>query len=239
MAAEQEPTKRSTGRTQPARADGLLDLNVLPQRHRRPRLRWASVAPWLSLLGLLVLVYPTFQWFLATNQAYGAVAREVGHLQATQIALQAPSGTEAAMSTQISSVQDQAQQLRAAASMVNIQNVAWGQTVNFILGNAPAGLTVIGVAQNGDTLAVTGDASTYQVPLAYAQRLQASERFVSVTVAVINRKPTAMPTTAPASTTEENLTASPTPEAPFTFTMSIVTESSNLPTPVAEDSNAN
>jgi hypothetical protein len=209
----------------------MLDLNVLPQRYRRPRLRWAAVAPWLSFLGLLVVAYPIFQWFLSANGVFNAVAGDLVHQQATQSALAAPSGTEAALSAQIASANDQTEQLRSAARSVDIQQIL------FALDQAPTGAVISAVDQNETTLILTGGASTYLVPLEFARRLRGSGRFVSVQVAVIRRNPDLTPV--PASGGAASPAASATPaSSPFTFRMTLVTASSNMPTLIPEATRA-
>jgi hypothetical protein len=230
MGIEEEPTRRSTERSRPARADGLLDINVLPQRHRKARLRWASVAPWLSLLGLIILVYPTFQWFVATNDEFGLVARDLAHMRSTQIALQTPSGTESALSTQIASVNDQTQGIRAAADSLNLQQIAWGETIQRALDLAPLGVDVSSVVQTEDQVEITGLASSYQIPLAYAQRLKDSGRFSDVSVSVVSRNPEASPTPSSASPTPSTSAGQPS----FTFRLSLLLPTSNAATPTPE-----
>lgn len=236
MGIEDKETRRSVARGHPARTDGLLDLNVLPQRHRRPRLRWAAAAPWLSLLGLIILLYPIFQWFTTTNQAFNLVARNLDRQSATQIAMRAPSGTEAALSTQIAQARDQAEALASVAETVNLQQVAWGDTLQFALDQAPAGATVLSVEQEDDNLVLSGDASTYQVPLAYAQRLRDSGRFLAVSVNVISRIPETSPT--PAATPTESAGGSTAAAGPFTFRLTLQTTASNVSTPVPEATDA-
>ena len=236
MGIEEQGTRRPEARRTPARAAGLLDLNVLPQRHRRPKLRWASVAPWLSLLGLLILVYPTFQWFTTTNQAFNLVARNLDHQSATQSALRTPSGTEAALSTQITEARDRASQLESAAGSVNIQQVAWGDTLGFLLDQAPVGVTLFAINQEDDTLVLTGNASTYQVPLAYAQRLRDTGRFLSVSVSVISRNAETSPTPASAATATPGVASAQ--ERPFTFRLTLQTAASNVSTPAPEATDA-
>ncbi len=237
MGFEQDPTKQAGNRRRQARDPDMLDLNVLPQRYRRPRLRWAAVAPWLSFLGLLVVAYPIFQWFLSANGVFNAVAGDLVHQQATQSALAAPSGTEAALSAQIASANDQTEQLRSAARSVDIQQIAWGSTILFALDQAPTGAVISAVDQNETTLILTGGASTYLVPLEFARRLRGSGRFVSVQVAVIRRNPDLTPV--PASGGAASPAASATPaSSPFTFRMTLVTASSNMPTLIPEATRA-
>jgi hypothetical protein len=243
MANEQQHGRERSTSGRDFERDGALDLNVLPPRYRRSRLRWADVAPWLSLLGLIILVWPTFQWFLTTNQAFGDVARQLDHQRATQMALETPSGTEAALRSEIADVQGETDRLQSAMQSVDLQKVAWGNEIRYVLDQAPAGALVSQVSEGGSGLVLNGQATTYPVALVYAQRLQDSGRFVSVQIDVISQaaEPSPTPTTVPARTARSS-TPSPTtvPEVahPFAFTITLSIAESNQPTPTEEATSA-
>lgn len=241
---DEQVSNQGADRTDRAsRRASMLDLNVLPPRYRRPRLHWANVAPWLSLLGLIILVYPTFQWFLTTNRAFGDVARQLDHQRATQMALETPSGTEAALRSEIADVQGETDRLQSAMQSVDLQKVAWGDEMRYVLDQAPAGALVSQVREQGSGLVLNGQATTYPVALVYAQRLQDSGRFVSVQIDVISQamETSPTPTTVPARTARSS-TPSPTapPEVahPFAFTITLSIAESNQPTPTEEATSA-
>jgi Tfp pilus assembly protein PilN len=189
---------------------GKLDLNILPERYRQPRLRWASVAPWLSLLGMAALVYYTFNWFSASNQTYETVVRRLAHQQGTLAALEAPSGTQAALAGSVATLQAQTQNLRAASSSLNLQQVAWGEQLQFALSLAPSSATIDRIEQNGRQIVLTGSADDYSVALDYARKLEAAGGYAAVEVELISVLPQASPT--PAATPSRSRTAkTPTP----------------------------
>jgi Tfp pilus assembly protein PilN len=243
MSDEQESNQRPVRTDRGSRRASMLDLNVLPSRYRRPRLRWAAVAPWLSLLGLIILVYPIFQWFLTTNQGFSFVARDLDHQRATQILLETPSGTEAALRSEIAEVQAETDRLQSAVQSIDLQKVAWGDVIRYVIGQAPGGALVTQVSGQGSGLVLNGQATTYPIALVYAQRLKDSGRFVSVQVDVISQTPetSPTPTAVPTRTTRASTPASsnaPEAQHPFAFTITLTMAQSNQITPTPEANSA-
>lgn len=214
------------GRRQP----GLLDLNVLPQRYRRRRLAWASVAPWIALAGMLALVVPTYRWFSTTNETFNQIAGNLARQQATLVSMKGPSGTEEALQTQVAQVMDQAHAYQSLTRDVNLQQVAWGPTISGVLTKMPPGLEVDSIAQSGAVLTLDGTAFAYQLPLDYARTLDASGKFQSVQVKIIQR----------VNPTSTSLGPTPTPvsSGTFAFEITLVLPASNLSTPTPEATHA-
>ncbi len=245
MGLDQDPTRTSKSRSVPERRADLLDFNVLPRRLRRPRVTWRAVAPWLSLLVLVGVVYPLFTWFAAANAEFDRTSNQLFHLQSTLTAGQAPSGTEAALETMIADVEEQTSQLNLAAQGVDIQQIAWGETIRFALGQAPAGANITHVDQATDTLTLSGTAQSYRIPLEYGRMLEATGRFLSVRVDIISLVPKTSPTAAATATparTSGSSTPTPALEAPgeplYLFQLTIVVRASNVITPIPEATDA-
>jgi Tfp pilus assembly protein PilN len=192
---------------------------------------------------LIILVYPTFQWFLTTNQGFGDVARELDHQRATQMALETPSGTEAALRSEITDVRAETDRLQSAMQSIDLQQVAWGEEIRQILELAPGGALVSQVSEQGSGLVVSGQATDYPIALVYAQRLQESGRFILVQVDVISQASETSPTPTPAPTrTARASTPAPTTVTevahPFAFTITLSIAESNQPTPTEEATSA-
>lgn len=212
------------------RRSSLLDMDVLPQRYRRRRLTWGAVAPWIALAGMMALVFPTFQWFSSTNDNYNQVARNLTRQQATLASVKNPSGTEAALQTQVAHVMNQAQAYHSLTQDIDLQQVAWGPTIRGVLAKTPPGLEVDDIAQSGTVLTLNGRAFAYQQPLDYARALETSGQFDSVQVKIIQRvEPT------PAS-----LGPTPTPGSSelYGFEITLALPASNLATPTPEATHA-
>lgn len=236
QAAPQTPIQRP-----PARTAGLVSLDVLPARYRRSRPPWSTIAAWLALVALLALLYPTAQWFAAARDEFDLASRHLAEQQETLTAGAAPSGTEAALQTQIAALQDQTGKLNQAAESVSLQQVAWGETIQFALSLAPEGSAINQIDQTADSLELTGTAQAYDQALGYARRLEATGRFATVQVEIISHLVESTPTAAPtAGRTARTPTPTATPAASglFGFRITLTTRLSNLATPLPEVTDA-
>jgi hypothetical protein len=196
-------------------------------------------------LVLVGIVYPLFTWFAAADAEFDRTSNQLSQLQSTLTAGQAPSGTEAALETKIADVEHQTSQLKLAAQNVNIQQIGWGETIRFALDLAPAGAGVTHVDQATDTLTLSGTAQSYQIPLDYGRKLEATGRFLSIRVDIISLGPETSPTAAATATparTSGSSTPTPAPEAPgeppYLFQLTIVARASNVITPIPEATDA-
>lgn len=191
----------------PAPVEGLLDINLLPDRYRR---RWpapATVLAWLvavALLGALVLSYRTYRSAHLEYQEQRA-----GH-EAAQQQLEAEDSLAEdlnALRADIEAAQQEAATLQRSANALAIQEISWGTTLSSILELAPDGLDVNSVGQSEDTVGLQGTAEAYYLPLVYAAALSNSHPEALVTVQEIHvlvpqaeQEPTPTPSEAETST---------------------------------------
>ncbi len=170
----------------PTPVEGLLDINLLPDRYRP---RWpapATVLAWLVAVALLVSLFLSYRTYRSAVLEYEA---QRAALEAAQQQLEAEDSLAAeleALRADIEAAQQQAAALQRSADALAVQEIGWGTTLNSILSLAPDGLEVTSVVQSEDTVALQGTAEAYYLPLAYAAALRDSHPQPLVTVQEIH-----------------------------------------------------
>lgn len=217
----QEPEER-----RPAKLQATVDLNLLPERHRRQWPSPSTVLSWalmLLLLGALYYSYPTFKAASAHYQD------QVAALEAAENEVRAPTPFEeqvSALRADIEAEQERAQTLRASRRSLVIQQIAWGATLIEFVNAAPPGLEITSVSQEQISLRFAGIADEYHLPLQYAATLRTLAGDASVRVEAIRVQqppaetddaatPTPQPTEEGESTEEEVV------EISYSFTITV------------------
>ncbi|MCJ7677868.1 MAG: PilN domain-containing protein [Anaerolineales bacterium] len=214
-------TKPDISRSKPRHRG--LDLNLLPERHRRRRITTLDALLWLLLLSLLALLIPAFQWYTQASTGYRTLADESARLQ-EQATQSAPSAAELeALSARLEDTLTRAGELEAALSSIGIRNTFWAEILTVLVSETPEGIELTGVADQGDGVLVEGLSLDETLPLLMAARLEASGVFQDVRVEAIDRitldeqgEPvvTPTPTRARATPTPTRARATPTPMTP-------------------------
>ena len=171
----------------PERVEGLLNINVLPERYQPRRVAFTTVLAWLIFVALVGLLYLSTQRF---QQGTQALAEQRVRFAAAQEALQAaevqPAEIEA-LQNEISALQEQAGELAEAVELVNIQRVQWGSQLAGIVLAAPDGLRLNTISQEGEQVTLSGMAEQYGLPLAYRDSLMDNPDLSNVVLLSIAR----------------------------------------------------
>lgn len=185
-----DPAKKRSGRA--GRVE-LLDLNLLPARHRPRRLSLADIAPWVASLGLALLVLPIFNRFQEVNRSYQALQFELASQQRILAGeSEAQKGIEA-MESELNAVQLELDALAASYETFRIQDVAWNSVLSAVAAELPHDTSLIRIDQNGSQIRVRGESAEHQLVLVYSDRLAALPDVIDISIVRIER------TTAPPS----------------------------------------
>ena len=171
----------------PNKVDGLLDINVLPDRYQRRRISFTTIFAWLLFVALVGLLYLSFQRF---QQGTRTLAEQRLRFQTVQEALDAAEAQPAEieqLQTDIDTLQERPSVLEAALAMVNIQPVQWGSLLAEIVLAAPDDVRITTLSQNADLVNIVGVADEYDQPLAYRDDLKAQGMLFEVRLVSITR----------------------------------------------------
>lgn len=213
----------------PARMEGMVDLNLLPQRYRRRWPRPSTVLAWLLMFVLLGALFYSYQAFERANRHYAEQRTDLTSAREELEASDPVSEQIAQLRAEIEAERQRAQALERAAAALDIQDIAWGSTLQDVLQAAPDGLTVDAVREDRGAVSLSGTADEYHAPLAYAAALRELTPGATVTVESIDLAPadeeaeaTAAPTATPSP--DESPTEVPAdPEAErYVYTIRVV-----------------
>jgi hypothetical protein len=171
----------------PQRVEGLIDVNLLPRRYERARLRMSTVLAWLALIALIGLLVPSYQQWQAASTQLTARRAAFAQVQAEMAAINPDEQARANLQAQIDDAQARATDLRSAAVAIAIQDVQWGSTLAAIRGEVIDGLRLTSIHVTAGAVEINGDARAYSLPLAYADALRQNGDYLGVIVGSISK----------------------------------------------------
>lgn len=171
----------------PRREGSLLDLNLLPARHRRRPIQLADIAPAVAMLGLLVLLVPVFGRFQEANQHF---VRTQNELAAQQRILEGRGELQSRVDRMEADLEEQTEQanaLRSSQETTRIQAVAWSEYLSAISLAVPDGVEIVRIEHNGSQIRLIGQSDLHRNVFAYHDRLAELDAVESVLIDRIDR----------------------------------------------------
>lgn len=181
------PVKGSEADAQRARRTDLLDLNLLPARHRQRRLSLRDIAPALAGLGLLLLLLPVIDRIQEVNRSYQLIQSELTN---QQLILEGRSELQQQVNrveTELELVRDELNGLMASYESFRLQDVAWNSSLSSVAAALPRASDLVRIDQSGPLVRVQGESAEYQLVLVYAERLAELPQVISVSIERIDR----------------------------------------------------
>lgn len=198
----------------------LLDLNILPERYRRKKIKPLMVLPWVLWIALIGLVYPMIMNLIQAQGTFQETKTEFLTTQATVEAYQPLTAELDALQAQIDEANQTVDNIKSSYQDIHIDSRHWSEILTLIKENTPQGTELTNVIQNGDQIAVEGYAKSYQMVLDMDGLLKKVEAFSKVELQAINRVVSKEPTPIPPETGEESPVV-PTPTFVYSFRFSI------------------
>lgn len=197
-----------------------VDLNILPEAMRRPKmeltapsLAGSGLTFWLTaLLAALLLVY--FYQFLGRTQVELDQKRVAQRVVDAEIARRRALPAEAEkLRTTLSQTQQLSIALDEDFQMLVMGQIFWAQVLENIQAATPPGVEVSGVVQKGNQVVISGFSDIQNNVTQFAANLKKQPRFASAAVQSLSEKPTPQPTETPLPTATPVPTATPAPTA--------------------------
>jgi len=187
-----EHSRKTTGEPaardhKPARAEGLLNLNVLPERHRPRRLNWPTLAAWGLVVLLVSLLYPSYLQFEQAGRALDNQRADLAQVRLDLTAAQALPQQQERLNAEIILAEANLADLEQALHQLSIQTVSWGPVLEQAVALAPDGISLEQVRQSAGEVSLVGVSRSYPLPLAYAEALRTAQLFDGVSVQSIDR----------------------------------------------------
>lgn len=197
----------------------VLDINILPDRYRRKKIRLLSILPWLLLAILLALLYPAVfqalqaeEEFQESSQAYQAIQATVENYTSLENEIET-------LESDLEAANQQLESFSASYSDFQLQSTNRSEQLDLILSAKPPGITLGNLVQQGGEIILEGSADAYQLPLEMVETLQSLERFSIVELNAIQVVISEQAGSTPVPSEEEQ--PPPTPTAVYTFQISI------------------
>ena len=160
----------------------MLDLNILPARYRRRRFSIRTVRLWITMLGFVGLIYPSYMIY---NEADVALRRQESKLAGIQQVLDEYEPLVAekdAVLAQIEDVRVQSFEIKSFAENAVIQDIVWSEILESIVSTIPQGIELVSVNQRDAELLIVGLAEDRRLPPAFMDDLVDLDLFVDARI---------------------------------------------------------
>lgn len=197
---------------------GLFDLNILPQRYRRKRIKLAVVGMWLLFLVLLGLLYPSGIMALKAQAFFNQSKIELAQVQTTLDSYQSVANELEELEAEIEGMYQFRDEIIESYQGIDFQSTKWSGTLFLVDENAPEGITWTLISQQGNEIRLDGVSQNYSTILELVDILQNLDEIQSVQIdtidqVIIEESGAVMPEGG------EDTQALPTPYSSYTFTI--------------------
>lgn len=171
----------------PRRDGSLLDLNLLPARHRRRPIQLADVAPLLATLGLLILLAPVISRFQEANQSFQRTQSELASQEQILEGRGELQSRVDQMEADLQQLTERVSAMRSSQETFQIQAVAWNEPLASIKRAVPAGTGIVRIEHHGGQIRLVGESDTHRAVFDYLKNLTGVEGVQSITIDRIER----------------------------------------------------
>ncbi len=199
----------------------LFDINILPERYRRRKVRLIGVVPWLAFIVLLLALYPSILVAMQAQVDFSLARERVASLQATIENTQTNADEFDRITAEIQAQSARRDQILASYEGLELAGSSWSTTLLDIIASTPDGIQYTQITQQEGLIYLDGIADSYSAVLDLSDSLQEIKDFHSVQINSIEEilpEDTAAPLDAP----EEDGQPGSIPKPSFTFTLAAV-----------------
>jgi Tfp pilus assembly protein PilN len=172
----------------------LIDLNLLPEKYGRRRLRLASVLPWVLVLVAILPLLPAYQRFAQANTQIAVLEADLARVQEA-LSARNPVGVEAEeLRATLDQVLARIDEIEGAYEAVAPQQMVWAEVLRAIEEAIPEGVVLTSLSQSARQITLAGTASDHTKVQVLKANLENSGFFSSVTIQSVVALPTPTPT---------------------------------------------
>jgi Tfp pilus assembly protein PilN len=173
--------------TDPYHRTPLIDLNVLPSRYRRKKIKPLHLLPWVLWVALLGLMYPVVANLVQAQMSFQQAKSKFQSVQASIEAYQPLAQEMESLQAEIETAHQTTEAIQRSYRDIKLDSPLWSEVLTFVTGNTPQGIKITNLVQNGDQILVEGNTDSYQRILEMDQTLKGVERFSNVELQSINQ----------------------------------------------------
>jgi Tfp pilus assembly protein PilN len=182
----------------------LFDINILPARYRRKRIRFVAVLPWLVFILLLAAIYPVGLSAMGAQSAYKIKQNELSEMQLLVNSYQSAANEMADLQSQIDQKIDQRDLITSSYQGLDLQGSNWSDFLVQIEENTPSGITWTTIDQEQNEIVLNGVAASYNKVLELQASLDQLEEVTSLEIESINKSEEEILQTTPEVETEDS-----------------------------------
>lgn len=157
--------------------ENMVDLNVLPERHRKRRIRTLGVLAFLLWAILLGLLYPAGKNFWSAQQEYTSQRTTFSRLKSEVENYQPVGDRLENLQSMIEEANQKAESIRSTLTQVQYDQTKWSKLLSAAWESTPQGVEIGNLNQNKAQIEINGLSTSYQRVLDFRENLEKRGEF--------------------------------------------------------------
>ena len=166
---------------------GLFDINILPQRYRRKRIRLVSILPWFLFIVLLGLLYFSGILALEAQAQFKRSQIDLAQVQSALESYQSSAEQVEFLENEIEAAYQLRDQITDSYQGIDLSGTNWSDTLFIIKGIIPEGVSLTLVAQQENQILLQGSSNSYSIILDLVDNLNGLDAVQSVRIESVTR----------------------------------------------------
>ncbi len=150
---------------------GLFDINILPQRYRRKRIRLVSILPWFMFIVLFGLLYPSGIMALEAQAQFKRSQIDLAQVQSVLQSYQSSAEQVDFLENEIEEAYQLRDQITASYQGIDLTGTHWSDTLFSIKGVIPEGISLTLITQQDNQIFLEGISTSYPIILDLVEKL--------------------------------------------------------------------
>jgi Tfp pilus assembly protein PilN len=165
----------------------LFDINILPERYRRRKIRFIGLLPWLIFLLLLAALYPTGLMALESQAVLREKQSAFNEIQSEVENFQVASDRLDALQANIDSQTELRDQIINSYQGLELNGSIWHSTFINLEAAAPDGISWKQISRQENELFINGIANNYSVVISLVDALDNLEELRDVRITTVDQ----------------------------------------------------
>ncbi|MGB2956965.1 MAG: PilN domain-containing protein [Anaerolineales bacterium] len=166
---------------------GLFDINILPQRYRRKRIRWVNILPWLLFIVLLGLLYFSSTLALEAQAQFKQSQIDLAQVQSALESSQSSAEEVDFLENELEAAYQLRDQITASYQGVDLTGTHWSETLFSIKGIIPEGISLTLITHRENQVLLQGISNSYPIILDLVESLYGLDAVQSVQIESVTR----------------------------------------------------
>jgi Tfp pilus assembly protein PilN len=177
----------ATPRNSPDRT--LLDLNLLPERHRGKRISLVKILPYFLILALVGLLFPAFSQLQSTQVELRTREIELDEIQVALASYEPLMAEIEGLQTRIDTAQARIQVIQDSYEHIQFKSTRWSRYLEMVLLITPGNILINSLDQEEVQIILNGYALNHNDVLELQDDLEATGEFHQVSIDFLARVP--------------------------------------------------